>query len=875
MAKKDFFVHINFNKNQAMSFVLENLSSAPDDPVVGQCYYDTVSDMAYFWDGSGWVEMASSGSVDFPSLAGGVSTNETFTVGNDSIISYSGNGIVDANRIGGIDIDTTSPVDGDVIMYSSGSGGSLILVPSSNIGVTDHGDLDGLDSDDHSQYIILTPSLSSRNIIQPTVADVIPLSIRQSSGTFSSAHNVFQVQTNGGTDIFSVYRSAASTYAVRFNTNVGSGTLGYIRMDSNSGRTTGFINTSSSSNANGGSLVLSAGSGSGSTGGTITSSGGTTGRGGNITLSGSSGVRGGDISLIAGATSTSAGGGGGDIYLEGGDGSSGGVGGSSGSINLGGGDASVTHAGGAGGSITMQGSNSSTGSSGASGGSINTSAVSTAAGGNIYTYAGSFSATSGGSGGSLSAYGGSGGTGSAGGAAGSLLIYGGSGSSSTGAAGAGGSIISYGGASGSASTTGGGAGGSLTMIGGAGGSSLSASGGRGGNITTSGSAGTTVAGARGGDINTSASGATSGGDITTSAGGGSILTNSATASYIQLGTSSNRVSITTSSPASALTHTLANVSGTTLVTADGSVTAGEFAVSNSTTLGDITFRAIQSSDLPNGSGTPEGSVTATVGSIYLNTSASHNEDVLYTKGSGSGNTGWNAVGGRGISTLTARTMITYFSDYTIVTSVQGPFLRVVTNTGSATTPTTGVVGINHIGVEKFISSSTANSGGGSLFSVSQIILGGHEVYEGVFYTPASFASRTFKCGFINSTTSADESDGAYFRYSESGDVIARTSSFATGLTTDSSTITTLSISTWYTFRIVVNSDATSIAFSIYDDAGTQVGSTATITDDIPLDPVSCGFFTTHSTGAASGELVHVDFQSFSIRNRILQRGPTT
>ena len=42
-----------------------------------------------------------------------------------------------------------------------------------------------------------------------------------------------------------------------------------------------------------------------------------------------------------------------------------------------------------------------------------------------------------------------------------------------------------------------------------------------------------------------------------------------------------------------------------------------------------------------GAGTPEGAVTAPIGSLYLNTSGGAST-TLYVKTSGSGNTGWTA-----------------------------------------------------------------------------------------------------------------------------------------------------------------------------------------------------------------------------------------
>lgn len=65
----------------------------------------------------------------------------------------------------------------------------------------------------------------------------------------------------------------------------------------------------------------------------------------------------------------------------------------------------------------------------------------------------------------------------------------------------------------------------------------------------------------------------------------------------------------------------------------GSSVPGNFSIGGTITLGSVTITS--------GSGSPEGVVTAVVGSLYLNTAGS-TSTTLYVKTSGSGNTGWTA-----------------------------------------------------------------------------------------------------------------------------------------------------------------------------------------------------------------------------------------
>lgn len=60
---RQFLTPINLNRNELQNAVVQNLSTAPGTPTRGQIYYDTVSEILYFWNGTAWISTSGSAEV--------------------------------------------------------------------------------------------------------------------------------------------------------------------------------------------------------------------------------------------------------------------------------------------------------------------------------------------------------------------------------------------------------------------------------------------------------------------------------------------------------------------------------------------------------------------------------------------------------------------------------------------------------------------------------------------------------------------------------------------------------------------------------------------------------------------------------------------
>jgi hypothetical protein len=179
---------------------------------------------------------------------------------------------------------------------------------------------------------------------------------------------------------------------------------------------------------------------------------------------------------------------------------------------------------------------------------------------------------------------------------------------------------------------------------------------------------------------------------------------------------------------------------------------------------------------------------------------------------------------------------------------------------------------NHPGILRTSSSTTTNSGGYCVSDVTAYRITGGEVFELIFqHRVAAGASTTLRFGFLDGLTSADMVDGCYFECpSGSLALVGKTASNSTRSTT--STIYTLTVDTWYRAKVIINSDATSVTFYLYDDAGSLLGSQS-LSANIPTASgreTGAGFVATN-VGTTAVLLAYFDWMAIWYNDRALTR----
>lgn len=94
-----FATSINLNKNELQNARIQNLSSAPSSPVAGQVYFNTTTNVLYFYDGTEWVPASGSTEViqDLigSSVIGGTGLTATYNDGTgETTIDLDDSGVV-------------------------------------------------------------------------------------------------------------------------------------------------------------------------------------------------------------------------------------------------------------------------------------------------------------------------------------------------------------------------------------------------------------------------------------------------------------------------------------------------------------------------------------------------------------------------------------------------------------------------------------------------------------------------------------------------------------------------------------------------------------------------------------------------------------
>lgn len=84
---KNFLVSLNLNKNELQNAKIQNLATAPLNPVSGQIYYNTGDNKGYVYNGTSWIDITatpSSGTLDYTELSNKPQINSVTLTGNKS-----------------------------------------------------------------------------------------------------------------------------------------------------------------------------------------------------------------------------------------------------------------------------------------------------------------------------------------------------------------------------------------------------------------------------------------------------------------------------------------------------------------------------------------------------------------------------------------------------------------------------------------------------------------------------------------------------------------------------------------------------------------------------------------------------------------------
>ncbi len=206
----------------------------------------------------------------------------------------------------------------------------------------------------------------------------------------------------------------------------------------------------------------------------------------------------------------------------------------------------------------------------------------------------------------------------------------------------------------------------------------------------------------------------------------------------------------------------------------------------------------------------------------------------------------------------------YNWDYMVAGVATANFPTTAISTGTATYILTEA---GHPGYMTTTSSTTTNSGNHSYYLGLQtnFFFQGGETYECIYQPKvASNTNTTTRFGFLDATTSADAVDGAYFEIpAGSFNVVGKTANNSTRTT--SSTIATLSVNTWYRFKVTVNRASSSIKFEIFDANGVPLGSQSN-TANIPTTSArafGAGYISTN-VGTVATLLGWLDYQAVQL-----------
>lgn len=216
----------------------------------------------------------------------------------------------------------------------------------------------------------------------------------------------------------------------------------------------------------------------------------------------------------------------------------------------------------------------------------------------------------------------------------------------------------------------------------------------------------------------------------------------------------------------------------------------------------------------------------------------------------------------------ARDFGTYYDDFlnsgASPQTQRGQWLITLINSGTQSMQAST---IDHPGIVRFRSSTTANSGARVMTATSAFVIGGGEVTEFVFSIP-DMTNTTIRMGFLDTTSSAEPTDGVYAQIV--GNYITGKTAFNGTRSTTSSNYW-IDTGTWYRVRIEVNESINRATYYLYAENGTLLWSDY-LTSNIPNSSgreTGHGIIATNS-GTTARDLIDLDYMGLTI-SRTLAR----
>lgn len=194
MAKK-YLISIDLNKNELLNARIQNLGSAPSNPVSGQIYYNSQDNVMYFWNGTEWI-----------------STSGSLEVIQDAIGSYIEGGVGltksynDSTGVTTIDLDDTT--------VNAGSYGSTTKVPTFDVDgqgrLTSAGEVDliiPLDNQTTGDYVATIQGTSNQVTVSPNSGHNAAVTI----GLPDDVEIVGNLQVGGNLNVIGTVNSVNTT----------------------------------------------------------------------------------------------------------------------------------------------------------------------------------------------------------------------------------------------------------------------------------------------------------------------------------------------------------------------------------------------------------------------------------------------------------------------------------------------------------------------------------------------------------------------------------------------------------------------------------------------------------------------------------------